>query len=186
VDTDQRSQAPGLVLTSMTKHVDVAVFETIRSWSEGRFTGGVKAFGLKENGVGFVYDRHNRNLVTEEIYRKTLALKEKIVSGELSVPAVIQEKRMFSRAELLDVLAQVHHETAMVLGRLDADLARSAERLAGENLNAAMPRRAQGALPDPPLHHRLWYGERPGTMVAVEPAAHRDRKGQTSAGRRTW
>jgi basic membrane protein A and related proteins len=61
-------QAPGLVLTSMTKHIDVAVFESIKAWSEGRFSGGIKVFGLKENGVGFVYDMSNQELIPEEIY----------------------------------------------------------------------------------------------------------------------
>jgi basic membrane protein A len=178
VDTDQRGQAPGLVLTSMTKHVDVAVFESIRAWCEGRFSGGVQVFGLKENGVGFVYDQHNRNLVTEEVYRKALTLKERIVGGELAVPTTMQEKRLFAKAELLDVLSQVQAEAATVLGRLDADLARSAKRLAGEDLAGGHARDVLKGLyrTNPYIIDCGTVNDR-GIITAVEPAAHRGAEG---------
>jgi basic membrane protein A len=67
VDIDQSSQAPGLVLTSMTKHIHVAVFDIVKVCAEGKFTGGVKTFSLKENGVGFVYNDNNGLISKEEI-----------------------------------------------------------------------------------------------------------------------
>ncbi len=39
VDIDQSALAPGLVLTSMTKNIDVAVFESVRSFVRGNFSG---------------------------------------------------------------------------------------------------------------------------------------------------
>src|SRR5262249_12434697 len=42
VDSDQYAEAPGHVLTSMVKDVDVAVFRTIRDTKEGRFEGGIR------------------------------------------------------------------------------------------------------------------------------------------------
>lgn len=183
VDIDQHSQAPGLVLTSMTKHIDVAVFETVKAWSEGRFSGGVKVFGLKENGVGFVYDKNNRKLITEEVHRKALALRERILGGELVVPATIQDGRKLSEAELQDVLAQVHKETASVLGRLDADLARSARRLAGRDLAGDHAREVlKGLYRSNPYIIDCGTVSDKGIMVAVEPAQQRSSEGADISG----
>ncbi|MFI5372947.1 MAG: BMP family protein, partial [Candidatus Eisenbacteria bacterium] len=46
VDSDQYDEAPGHVLTSMVKGVDVSVFDTIRDLKEGHWKGGVQTFGL--------------------------------------------------------------------------------------------------------------------------------------------
>lgn len=47
VDSDQDSQAPGNVLTSMIKRVDEAVFQTISDAKNGSFTSETKRFDLK-------------------------------------------------------------------------------------------------------------------------------------------
>src|SRR5207247_2485378 len=60
VDSDQYDEAPGVVLTSMVKRVDNAVFDCIREASQGHWAGGVRVFGLREDGVGWVYDTRNR------------------------------------------------------------------------------------------------------------------------------
>lgn len=88
VDADQYPEAPGFILTSMVKRVDVAVFDTIKDCVEGKFTGGVKSFGLNENGVDFVYDKNNQNLINEHVYKKVLELKYKIGRGDIKVPSV--------------------------------------------------------------------------------------------------
>lgn len=87
VDSDQWNEAPGFVLTSMIKRVDVAIFETIKSELEGKFTGGVKELGLKENGVGYVYDDNNRHLIPEDVIKKVEEFKSRIIAGEIKVPA---------------------------------------------------------------------------------------------------
>ncbi|HVY60542.1 MAG TPA: BMP family ABC transporter substrate-binding protein [Planctomycetota bacterium] len=87
VDSDQAGEAPGKVLTSMVKKVDVAVFEAAKAWKEGRLEGGVKELGLKEGGVDYVYDERNKALVPEEVHAKVEALRERIVRGEVKVPA---------------------------------------------------------------------------------------------------
>src|SRR5438046_8127957 len=60
VDADQYAEAPGHILTSMVKGVDVAVFEAAKWVKEGRFKGGIYQLGLREGGVGYVYDEHDR------------------------------------------------------------------------------------------------------------------------------
>lgn len=86
VDSDQWEEG-GHVLTSMIKRVDVAVFDTIRSWKDGRFTAGAHEFGLKEDGVGYVRDAKNQALVTDEIEAKVQALRKEIIEGKRTVPS---------------------------------------------------------------------------------------------------
>ena len=86
VDADQYAEAPGFVLTSMVKHVETSVFDTIRQLKEGRWQGGVREFGLKEDGVGWVYDERNRALVPERVKAKVDSLKAEIVAGRIVVP----------------------------------------------------------------------------------------------------
>ncbi|MFH0778420.1 MAG: BMP family ABC transporter substrate-binding protein [Candidatus Eisenbacteria bacterium] len=87
VDSDQYSEAPGHILTSMIKDVDVAVYETIKSVIDGTFKGGVRALGLAEGGISYVYDENNRALIDENVRRQIEQLKEKIISGEIVVPS---------------------------------------------------------------------------------------------------
>lgn len=85
VDQDQYNEAPGFVLTSMTKQVKEVVFNTIKYTLEGKFTGGVKTFGLKEQGVDYVYNDLNKNLITEEVRAKVEQIREKIIKNEISI-----------------------------------------------------------------------------------------------------
>lgn len=86
VDRDQSDEAaPGVVLTSMTKNTDTAVFDVIESVVKGNFRGGVMSLGLKEGGVGYVYNEKNKHLIGEEIHRKVEELKSKIIAGEITV-----------------------------------------------------------------------------------------------------
>src|SRR5438552_4200550 len=50
VDANQNWMKPGLILTSMLKRVDVAVYSVIQDAKAGKFTGGVKRFGLPNQG----------------------------------------------------------------------------------------------------------------------------------------
>ena len=46
VDADQYGEAPGRILTSMVKGIDVAVFDMIKRVRDGTFKGGIYMFGL--------------------------------------------------------------------------------------------------------------------------------------------
>ncbi len=86
-DADQWAEAPGHVLSSMVKGVDVAVFDTIAAVKDGKFESGLKVFGLAESGVSMVYDDNNKALVGEDVYAKVTALSAEIVAGKIVVPA---------------------------------------------------------------------------------------------------
>jgi basic membrane protein A len=87
VDADQYSEAPGRVLTSMVKGVDVAVFDMIKHVHDHTFAGGVYTYGLAQNGVGYVYDEHNRALIPDSVRARLEQLKAQIIAGKIVVPS---------------------------------------------------------------------------------------------------
>jgi basic membrane protein A len=86
VDADQRHEASCCVMSSMVKGVDVAVFETIREVVEGRWTGGLHEFGLKEGGVDYVWDDLTQKVAGEAVHKRIEQLRQQIISGEIVVP----------------------------------------------------------------------------------------------------
>ena len=89
VDADQYLEAPGHILTSMVKGVDVAVFEATKLVKEGRFKGGIYQLGLKEGGVGYIYDEHNRALIPDAIHARVEQLRQDIIAGKIKVPSTL-------------------------------------------------------------------------------------------------
>ena len=85
VDSDQHSVAPGSVLTSMLKRVDNAAYDTFMDAKNGEFTAGVQILGIKEDGVGYVADDANADLLTAEMREQIDAAKAAIVAGEIDV-----------------------------------------------------------------------------------------------------
>ena len=65
----------------------MAVYETIASVVKERFQGGVREFGLKEDGVGYVVDEHNQGLISQAMIDRLEELKAKIVEGQIVVPS---------------------------------------------------------------------------------------------------
>jgi len=88
-DANQNYMAPGNVLTSMVKRVDVAVFETIKSIVQGTFSGGIRDFDLSNGGVDYVVDQHNRQLVDEETVSALEEAKSEIIRGRRQVPETL-------------------------------------------------------------------------------------------------
>jgi len=86
VDADQYAEAPGHVLTSMVKGVSAAVFDQIARVKNGTFRGGVYDYGLREGGVGYVYDEHNRALIPDSVHARIEQLRQDIIDGTIRVP----------------------------------------------------------------------------------------------------
>ena len=86
VDSDQNDEAPGHILTSMVKRVDVAVFDTIQETLQGRWSGGIQVFGLAEEGVTWVYDDRNRALIPDRAKATVDSLRGEIVAGRIVAP----------------------------------------------------------------------------------------------------
>jgi basic membrane protein A len=93
VDSNQNWVKSGKVLTSMLKRVDLAVFETVSDVMKGKFTPGVRRFGLKDSGIDYAMDSHNQSLVSDDMKKKVEALRADIVSGKIKVPDFYEKKK---------------------------------------------------------------------------------------------
>lgn len=87
VDSNQNGMFPGRVLTSMIKRVDVAVHDCWQSARDGTWQPGLHPLGLKEDGVGYALDEHNRKLITPQMERIVERAKTQIIEGKLTVDA---------------------------------------------------------------------------------------------------
>ena len=85
VDSNQNYIHPGIMLTSMVKRVDVAVYDAFMTAKNGTWQGGFKILGLAEDGVGFAIDEYNRDLVSSDMEMKIEAARQDIISGKISV-----------------------------------------------------------------------------------------------------
>ena len=85
VDSNQNGIAPGSVLTSMLKRVDVAAYETLSDAKNGAFTSGVQILGAAEGGVDWALDENNASLVSDDMKAAVNAARAKIVAGEIQV-----------------------------------------------------------------------------------------------------
>ena len=85
VDSDQYALAPGNMLTSMVKRVDVAAYDTFTAALNGEFEAGVNILGLAEDGVDWVSDENNEDLLTDEIRQAVAAARASIVAGDIVV-----------------------------------------------------------------------------------------------------
>jgi basic membrane protein A and related proteins len=63
------------------------VYDAVRWVRDRQFRGGVYWFGLKENGVRYVYDEHNRALIPDPVRARVEQLKADIVAGRIQVPS---------------------------------------------------------------------------------------------------
>ncbi len=80
VDSNQNHIQPGTMLTSMVKHVDVAVYNVLKAWKPG-----VSVLGLKEGGVDYALDDNNAKLITPPLKAKVEAIKADIIAGKVKV-----------------------------------------------------------------------------------------------------
>jgi basic membrane protein A and related proteins len=85
VDSNQNALHPGKVLTSMLKRVDNATYDTFKQAKDGTWKPGVSVLGLKEEGVGWALDEHNKALITPEMKAAADKAAEDIKSGAIKV-----------------------------------------------------------------------------------------------------
>lgn len=90
VDSDQDYMAPGRVLTSMVKRVDMAVYEVIKAAVEGTLEGGVWTFGVEDGGVGTSEFTYTKDIIPQEVFDKVEEARQKIISGEIVVTNPLQ------------------------------------------------------------------------------------------------
>jgi basic membrane protein A len=89
VDSDQyqlvSDEQKPLVLTSMLKRVDTAVYNAISQAGDGSLEGGIaQVFGLAEDGIS--YSTSNAELMTQDIIDAVEGYKAQIISGDIVPP----------------------------------------------------------------------------------------------------
>ncbi|HYH18437.1 MAG TPA: BMP family ABC transporter substrate-binding protein [Azospirillum sp.] len=85
VDSNQNHLYPGTMLTSMLKRTDLAVERAFQSGRDGTWRPGPQALGLKDGGVDYAVDEHNRPLLTPAMVEAAEAARRAIVDGTLTV-----------------------------------------------------------------------------------------------------
>ena len=91
VDSDQNGLFPGHVLTSMLKHVDVAVQKTFTDSRDGTWKPGIEVLGLKQDGVSFAEDQFNKALLTPAMVEAAKSAAADIESGKIAVHDYMQD-----------------------------------------------------------------------------------------------
>lgn len=86
VDSNQNELAPGMILTSMVKHVDIAVYMAIKDIVEGKFTAEAKYYDLRNGGIDWAFDKYNRLLFSGFEIRKINKIRSEIIDGKIKVP----------------------------------------------------------------------------------------------------
>lgn len=85
VDSNQNYLYPGTMLTSMVKHVDIAIYDAFTQIKNGTWKPGLAYKGIKEGGVDWVVDKDNRAVVSSDMEKRVNAARADIVSGKIKV-----------------------------------------------------------------------------------------------------
>ncbi len=90
-DQDQDYLAPGYVLVSAIKRVDIGVFDGIKSVIDGTFKGKTFTLSLSNNGIGISPMTYTKQLVPKSIFHQLDVLKKMIKEGKLIIPQTKDE-----------------------------------------------------------------------------------------------
>lgn len=100
VDSDQDDLVPGKVLTSMIKHVDVAVFDVARAIKDKKPLSGHLELGLADEGISLSDFRNTRDKIGAQRIARLNAIQAAIVKGRISVPSTREELASWKPAKL--------------------------------------------------------------------------------------
>ncbi|MFP6746267.1 MAG: BMP family ABC transporter substrate-binding protein [Alphaproteobacteria bacterium] len=85
VDSNQNYLHPGTMLTSMLKRVDVAAYNVFKGAMDGTWKSGIQVLGLKEGGIDWALDEHNKHLITPAMKAAVEQAKTDIIAGKITV-----------------------------------------------------------------------------------------------------
>ena len=96
VDTNMDHLAPGTVLSSMLKKVDVGTYFTIVAAVNDEFEPGYKVYTLADGTIDYSKGEDAAAIVPAELYTQIDALADRINSGEIVVPRTVAEANEFT------------------------------------------------------------------------------------------
>ncbi len=100
VDSNQDAIAPGKILTSMVKRVDIGVFRVSTQAAAHKPRPAHLTLGLKEGGVGLTDFQYTKSVVTPDKIATLAKLKALIVGGTIVAPSTREELASFKRVPL--------------------------------------------------------------------------------------
>jgi basic membrane protein A len=92
VDADWYNTAPeykDVFLTSVLKKVDVAVYNSIKDFVEGKFTGGAVVYTLKDGGVDLAPFHDFESQISAELVAELAAVRAGIIDGSININAIL-------------------------------------------------------------------------------------------------
>ena len=100
VDSDQDALVPGKILTSMVKHVDVAVFKIAEAIKAHKTPAHLTEFGLKDDGVGLTDFKYTHDTIGAAHIARLGVLRAAIVAGKSVPPATREDLANFAPVKL--------------------------------------------------------------------------------------
>ncbi len=100
VDSDQDSLVPGKVLTSMIKHVDVAVFRIAQDALSQKIPAGAVELGIKDGAIGLSPFTYTKAAIGPARLAKLAAIRAAIVDGKIVPPKTREELASFKTVPL--------------------------------------------------------------------------------------
>jgi hypothetical protein len=110
VDTDQCVSVPDacdVILTSILKNMDVAVFAAIKALKDGTFKGGVYSGGLANDGVGIAPFGKNADKISTDVQKELDQVKADLIAGKISVKETALSK------SAVEQLAQTYRDNGV-------------------------------------------------------------------------
>ena len=92
VDNDWFESAPeykDVILTSVLKKIDVAVFSTVKDVKDGKFSGGTVTYTIKDGGVDLAPFHEFDSKVPADLKTQIDAAKKALIDGSLTVDGVL-------------------------------------------------------------------------------------------------
>lgn len=86
VDNNQDALAPGKILTSMVKHVDVAVYDIAQGILNRKPLHGHVVLGLRDGGISLTDFKYTRSAISAADMARLNTLRQAIISGRITVP----------------------------------------------------------------------------------------------------
>jgi basic membrane protein A len=99
-DSDQDAIAPGKVLTSMIKHVDVAVFRVAQETRSEKLPAGITTLGIADGAIGLTDFAYTKDRIGPARIARLAALRSAIVSGAIVPPQTRDELAAFKPVAL--------------------------------------------------------------------------------------
>ncbi len=100
VDSDQDSLVPGKVLTSMIKHVDVAIFRIAQDTRSQKIPSGAVELGIKDGAIGLSPFTYTKAAIGPARLAKLDTIRAAIVSGKIVPPQTREELAAFKTVPL--------------------------------------------------------------------------------------